>query len=160
MFCPSCGMQAGPGMRFCKQCGTSVTQTTGVVPTSFPTAQHGRSGRGVSGIAWATAVLGICGLGVILGTAIPLAAIGMNPGILAVILLACIALLGGVMFMMVRQMSRLIGAGTSVSALPAPPQQSLPPAYPQPQITTGPVGMPSITEHTTKIFDPHSDRAQ
>jgi hypothetical protein len=162
-FCSVCGTPAVQGMNYCKQCGGQINPTTATVAPyknrydaykATPRPAN-RSGMGISGLAWAIAVASVAGLSVILGTAIPLAAVGLSGPLLGIIILACIAMLGGTVFMLIRQMSRLISAQTNVTAVGPPAQQaSLPPSpYPS-QITTGPVGMPSVTEGTTRIFDP------
>jgi hypothetical protein len=169
-FCSACGTPAVQGMSYCKQCGGQINQTTATVapyknrydaykPPSRPAS---RSGMGISGLAWAITVASVGGLGLILALAVALVAVGLPPLLLALVVLASIAMLGGTVFMLIRQMSRLISAQTNVTAVGPPAQQvSLPPAAYPPQITTGPVEMPSVTEGTTRIFDPtRGDRPQ
>ncbi|HUK91736.1 MAG TPA: hypothetical protein VLZ81_15135 [Blastocatellia bacterium] len=166
-YCSRCGAQAIAGMNYCKQCGEQLGPSTGVVaPPPYrkrypaytpPIASERRSGRGIAGLAWATAIAAVGGLSVILGTAIPLVGVGMSGSLLAIVLLASIAMLGGTVFMLIRQMSRLISAQSNPQQQGSLPQSSLPSPYP-PQISTGPMPMASVTEGTTRIFDPAAPR--
>jgi len=168
-FCSTCGAPATPGMNYCKQCGGPIRQTAETAPAyknryeSYRGVgqQYGRPTRGVAGLAWAIAVLSVGGLGVILGTSIPLLAVGMPAAVLGLIVLAALVMLGGTSFMLIKQMSRLIGHQLQPEMLPPQVSQGAPPLPPAPyppQMATGPVGMPSVTEGTTRFFDPAAPR--
>src|SRR5262252_5128534 len=90
MYCQFCGQQLTAGTNYCKQCG-AATMTTAAL--TRPPARVPRT----ASIVWAIAVLGIGGLGVIFGTAIPLFAIANNPwAVLMVVALALLCLSAGV----------------------------------------------------------------
>ncbi|HEY6330609.1 MAG TPA: zinc ribbon domain-containing protein [Blastocatellia bacterium] len=160
-YCSHCGATNVAGMKYCKQCGEQIgpaTSPTGAYQTAYDPRggmgpQSGRSSRAVAALAWAMAAVSVGGLSIILGTAIPLFGVGFGGHDLSMIILAGIALLGGTVFLLGRQMSRLISLQIGESQSSAA-QRSLPAAYPPPQMQTGPVGIPSVTEGTTKIFDP------
>src|SRR5262249_60425957 len=90
MFCQSCGNQLAPGTNYCKRCGAATMPTAALAhaPARVPNT---------ASIVWAIAVLGIGGLGVIFGTAIPLFAIANNQwAVLMVVALALLCLSAGV----------------------------------------------------------------
>jgi hypothetical protein len=102
-----------------------------------------------TGIAWAIAVLGVGGLAVIFGTAIPLFTVVPNFGI------ACLAMLFGFLVLsvglgaLIRHMQRVMSLATRDR------EQNLPHAAPVAARYIGPKpdGIPSVTEHRTRSID-------
>jgi hypothetical protein len=164
-YCSLCGAANVAGMKYCKQCGGQISPAmsatspyqTAPDPRMGMSLQSHRSSRGVGALAWAMAAVSVGGLSIILGTAIPLFSVGFGGRELSLIMLASIALLGGTVFMLGRQMSRLVGYQIGENQRPAA-QPSLAPVYPPRQLETGPSGIASVTEGTTKIFDPSSQK--
>jgi hypothetical protein len=142
MYCQFCGHPSTPGMNYCKQCGAATIATAALArtPARVPNT---------AGIAWAIAALGVGGLGIIFGTAVPLFAIAGNPGIvLAAMVFGLLALSAGV-GALIRHMQRItmLAAENTERVLPRP-------APPAPRyLDAGPAGMPSVTENTTRSFD-------
>jgi len=100
-------------------------------------------------IVWAITVLGVFGLGVIFGTAIPLFAIvGNSWVVLAAMALGLVGLSAGI-GALIKQLQRL-----TTLAVDNPDRTSprLGPAAPR-YIDSGHGGMPSVTENTTRSFD-------
>jgi hypothetical protein len=65
-------------------------------------------------------------------------------------------------FMLIKLFSRVMGFG-SVSEKPARTAKAFQPALRPPQISGPPIGMQSVTEHTTRNFDPrvyHRDASE
>jgi hypothetical protein len=142
MYCQFCGQQLTPGMNFCKQCGAAAMPTTALARTA-PRVPNTAS------IVWAIAVLGVGGLGVIFGTAIPLFAIVGNSWI--VLLAMALGLLGlsagiGALIRHIQRITTLSLENTD-RLMPRPG-----PAAPR-YIDAGSTGVPSVTENTTRSFD-------
>jgi len=98
---------------------------------------------------WAIAVLGVGGLGVIFGTAIPLFAIvGNSWVVLAAMALGLLGLSAGI-GALIKHVHRLTTLGLENPERTAPRLGPSPPRY----IDSGSAGMPSVTENTTRSFD-------
>jgi hypothetical protein len=142
MYCQYCGHQLAPGMNYCKQCGAAT------VPTAALARMPPQPPR-TAPIAWAIAVLGVGGLGVIFGTAVPLFAIVNNSWIVLVAMaLGLLGLSAGV-----GALIKHIHTLTMLSL--DSPDRVMPrfgPAAPR-YIDTGSTGVPSVTENTTRSFD-------
>ena len=90
MYCQFCGQQLTAGTNYCKQCGAATMTTAALTrpPARVPNT---------ASIVWAIAVLGVGGLGVIFGTAIPLfALVGNSWIVLAAMALGLLALSAGI----------------------------------------------------------------
>jgi hypothetical protein len=142
MYCQFCGHQLTPGMNYCKKCGAAAMQTAALArtPARVPNT---------ASIVWAIAVLGVGGLGVIFGTAIPLFALVNNSWI--VLLAMAVGLLGlfagiGALIKYMHRITTLSLENTD-RLMPRPGPGA--PRY----IDAGPAGMPSVTENTTRSFD-------
>jgi hypothetical protein len=141
MFCQFCGQQLTQGTNYCKKCGAAAAATAAL---ARPPAQTPNT----ASIAWAIAMLGVGGLGVVFGTAIPLFAIVNNSWIvLAAMALGLLGLSAGV-GAMIKHMYRL--TTLSVDSAERPMLRPGPaPRY----LDAGTGGMPSVTENTTRSFD-------
>ena len=142
MYCQFCGQQLAPGTNYCKQCGAAATQTAGIarVPVHVPNT---------ASMVWAIALLGVGGLGVIFGTAIPLFAIVGNSWIVLMALgLGILGLSAGI-GALIKHLHKLTSLSLEISDRPTP---RLGPAAPR-YIESGHTGVPSVTENTTRSFD-------
>ena len=141
MYCQFCGHQLSPGMNYCKQCGAAAMPTTALARTP-PRVPNTAS------IVWAIAVLGVGGLGVIFGTAIPLFAIvGNSWVVLAAMALGLLGLSAGIgaLIKHIQRLTTLSLENTDRAA----PRLGPAPRY----MDAGSAGMPSVTENTTRSFD-------
>lgn len=137
MYCPTCGAEATPGLNYCKQCGASLGPTQ-VMPEP----------RNLAGLYWAIAVITVAGLALLSGTVLGVVGMGLNEAdtIVPIIVFGCLMIFG-VDAMLIRQLSRLVtmvergGISHSKSRPQAPPR-----------LTAPPIGMSSVTEHTTRQF--------
>jgi hypothetical protein len=142
MYCQSCGNQLTPGMNYCKKCGAVAAPTTAL---ARPTARAPNT----ASIAWAIAMLGVGGLAVIFGTAIPLFAIVNNSWIvLSAMALGLFALSAGV-GAMIKYMYRL----TTISDDSSERAMLRPASAARRYLDEGTAGVPSVTENTTRSFD-------
>ncbi|HYP52449.1 MAG TPA: hypothetical protein VEQ42_02855 [Pyrinomonadaceae bacterium] len=155
MFCQHCGAEATHELNYCKRCGGNLNpvgaQDLSVRPAVPPAT--------VWGIGATTFLIVVIGLLIILGFVSMRADRGLSPPALTTIsLFGAMTLLGSVALLMRLWRLLLTGGQTQVVNRPVqlarptatnelPPQKvsALPEAF-------GPV--PSVTEHTTRTFDP------
>jgi hypothetical protein len=168
MYCPNCAAPYSHGLKFCKQCGTQLSDSTSLQQSEPPA----RAPRGM-GAAWALALATVAivlgGLGIVCGTAynmmepiFPGQTRTNDPTAVAIIL----AIFGSIVifstvFMLIRLFSHLIvprhdqihgqrherqtspiKSGKAVTSGPLPVPLPAPPS-----------AIPSVTEHTTRNFD-------
>ena len=151
MYCPSCGSENTTGLKYCNRCGANLgvlTNQSQIVQVNLtkPTL--------IIGIVLAIVTLG--GFGALLGAAMALSTVSRGDDFLAVPVF-------GMMFiclidiLLIRQLSKIINAALKSPAPPEPiGSTSVPQALPQPSrlATAQLAGAPSVTEHTTRFFDP------
>jgi hypothetical protein len=180
MYCSSCGAQATFGLRYCKRCGENLIDTNPLVETAPPPAPS-RIGGAAWAIALATTAITLGGLGIVFShvtdivTPPPWAGnIPRHPGEFIPVAVPMIvfgtAAIFFIVFMLIRLFIRLMNLPPEPSRSDKrnhhsgnqyrPSQVSTP--TPQ-QIQAPPMAVPSVTEHTTRNFDPvfsreHSDR--
>ena len=151
MYCPNCGLEATPGLSYCKRCGGSLT------PLSV-TAQEARTAI-PAGSAWAIGVtnlfLVVGGLAVLFGMLVALAQSGLQPrAIVWLAALGALTIVGSVALSM-RFWMHLLSLSTRGDRLSPTPLKSpagineLGPArrgalFPEPAA--------SVTEHTTRTL--------
>ena len=145
MYCPSCGADSTQGLNYCKKCGANL-----VLPTGSDTSV--RMPR-VGGLFWAVALLTVGGLGVLMGSIIALAAIGVRQEdvFIPIAVVGCFTVLG-IAWLLVRQISRVIDS-TRIPFIPEQRPIPAPPRRDPAQIAGPPLPVPSVTEHTTRTFD-------
>jgi hypothetical protein len=156
MYCPNCGAESTSGLNYCKRCGGNLSEQTQAAwaPNKNVLAAL------ILAVATASIVLG--GLAIIftftLGLIGPQAP-GLSPplnnalpvaGMMVVFGSATIAL---VTLMLMRLFSRVMGFDSSV-AKTIRSQRTLPTDQPYLSIPAPPVGVQSVTEHTTRNFEP------
>ncbi len=147
MYCQSCGTAVPQHMRYCNRCGTQL-----VAPEESPakTAREKRLDEYLDGLFWIT----VFGLAFVLGGTLILKKIALNNWlILGYMVLSSVAFLinfGLSLWGVARihregKTDRITAPSTNTSELAAPADAAaLPPATP----------MPSVTENTTRSFDP------
>ena len=157
MYCPHCSAEHTFGLKYCKRCGGNLSDS--------PQPQSGQvSSWKLTGAAWAIglATVAIClgGLGIVFSTAFDMArplspgqtmTVEATPIALAMIVFGS-ATVFGIVALLIRLFSRLL-TGFQETARSAPLVKPGMTEYPVAQIPAPPVGMPSVTEHTTRNFD-------
>ena len=148
MYCPSCGAES-TGLKYCKRCGINLTgpvQLTEQSPPRLTTA-------GAWGMALATAAISLIGLGIVFASASALAGRpNVDEGIPIVMLVFGSATVFGIVAMLITLISRLMGLAQKPerkAELKSPVANE----HPAAQIAEPPIGMSSVTEHTTRNFE-------
>jgi hypothetical protein len=171
MHCSFCGRLAHTTSRYCNGCGEPLINTnplTEAPPPQGPTRLTGAAWA----IALATTAITLGGLGIVFSTVSRIvspppwvANIPRNPGEIIPVAVPMIvfgtATVFLIVFMLIRLFIRLMNLpAASVQSekykQPGIPQYrpSAVSAPPPPQIQAPPISMPSVTEHTTRNFDP------
>lgn len=157
MYCPNCGAESTFGLNYCKHCGGNLSEAT-----QSPAPPVSKNVWAALILAAATVAIVLGGLGIVFTHA--LAVIGPQPPGFstpvhdAVVVAGMMVLFGSaaVVFstlMLIKLFSRVMGFGT-VSDKPARAAKTFQPAQRIPQIPAPPIAMQSVTEHTTRNFDP------
>ncbi len=156
MYCPNCGAESTFGLNYCKHCGGTLSDTT---QSAEPPARNI-----LAALILAAATVGIVlgGLAIVLTQTLNLIGPqppGFSPPVHDAIAVAGMIVLFGSAaivvstLMLIKLFSRVMGFGSG-SAAPSRPLQSYRPEERPPQIAGAPVAMQSVTEHTTRNFEP------
>ena len=148
MYCPICGSQSTQGLNFCKRCGTNLTAPTG--PSADKPEVIVKPLR-VTGIFWAIASFGMLSIFALMGAVITLAALGADGEAVAGTALFGSAGIVAIVWLLLRYASHYMKLEQNVIE-PARPK-SLDTSPPL-QIDSTPRAVSSVTENTTRNFDP------
>jgi hypothetical protein len=149
MYCPSCGKELTPELSYCNRCGANLK------PVSI---QSGAPPAKLVGAAWAisvaVALVTLGGFGMIFGLVMTLIMRGINlsPGGMFWISFALLVILA-IDWLLVRQLSRVL----DLPQLSANATQSKKPELneqPMQQIEAPREPVSSVTEHSTRTFEP------
>jgi hypothetical protein len=157
MYCPNCGAESTFGLNYCKHCGGGLAEVA--PPNAAPPS---RNIAAALILAAATVAIVLGGLGIVFTEA--LSVIGPQPlGFSApvhdaVAVAAMMVLFGSaaIVFstlMLVKLFSRVMGFGPPSYKQDRPAKTFQPPQRVR-QIPAPPMSMQSVTEHTTRNFDP------
>ncbi len=152
MFCPSCGSENTIGLPYCNRCGANLGALT-----AQPEIIQVNVTKPALIIGTLLAVLTLGGFVALIAGALSLAQVlHANDPPIAVIFFGMIIILTVDIFL-VRQLSKLITASLSSNA-PAPKQGNAlpnrPPVQLQPPLTARLQQATSVTENTTRFFEP------
>jgi hypothetical protein len=170
MHCSFCGKLAHATSRYCNGCGEILVNTNPLAETSPPHTPARLTGAAWA-IALATTAITLGGLGIVFSTVSrivsppPWAAnIPRNPGEIVPVAVPMIVFGTATVFLIVFMLIRLFIRLMNLPAAPAHSEKQRQPPIPQyrpsavsappPQIQAPPMSMPSVTEHTTRNFDP------
>jgi hypothetical protein len=157
MYCPNCGAESTFGLNYCKHCGGNLSETTQSVS---PPASRNVLAAFILAAATVAIVLG--GLAIVFTHTLSLIGPqppGFTPPVHDAVAVAGMMVLFGsaaVVFstlMLIKLFSRVMGFG-SVSDTPARIAKVLPPAVRPTRLPDRPNAMLSVTEHTTRNFEP------
>ena len=155
MYCPNCGADAPQNLRYCKRCGASLYSSAELAGTIAP---RQRLTGAVWALALATIIVGLGGLGIVFGVVGDLAGrTNIGKGLLVpMVVLGSVTVLG-IVAMLIRLISRLLTEGDRGKAYQQParlPRMAGSQDYIQPQIVSPPRVVGSVTDQTTRNFDP------
>lgn len=147
MYCSTCGAEVPVELNFCNRCGANlnaVSQTPApIAPLSF------------NKLALITAMMLILGLGIIFAAADKMMERGLSGVAIVWMTLFGLATLFGVSAMFLRLWSKVSGIAAQPQRPPQPNRQQS--VYEPPraaQLPPRPLGFGSVTENTTRTFDP------
>ena len=160
MYCPSCGTEYTIELKYCNRCGANLS--TEMAATHEPVVVSLTKPTLIVGLT--LVILTIGGFGGLIGGAMGLAAVvhGNDP-LIAIIVLGMLTIMVVDIFL-VRQLSKLISASLSSSTRTQPRRPNVlanpsPVQLPQPS-TPRLQGVPSVTEGTTRFFEPYRSPAE
>lgn len=158
MFCPNCAAEHVYGLRYCKQCGTNLLDA----PT--PQAPAPPAPPKVAGAAWvlalATVAITLGGLGIVFNQAYDLMRsrfpgdiVTGNPMPVAIVMVVFGSLTTfGVVALLIRLFTHLLVPQARGHA--AKGDEAIHAAPPLIQLPAPPSSVGSVTEHTTRNFEP------
>ncbi|HJQ22661.1 MAG TPA: hypothetical protein VKA60_02015 [Blastocatellia bacterium] len=154
MYCPNCAAEHVYGLRYCKQCGTNLLDGPQPAPPAPPAP---KTIAAAWPLALATVAITLGGLGIVFTHAFDL--MRMFPGevrtgeatpVAIVMLVFGTLTICGVVAMMMRLFTHLLVPG----ARAAKGDKAISAAPPLIQLPGAPSSVGSVTEHTTRNFEP------
>lgn len=149
MFCPNCGKTVNAKLKYCNGCG-------GRLAREVEQDKDGTPGKMLDNILTTLSVVVVFGFGILVGLVAVMLGNGVKTEVVTVIVLAYLAAVAGVCFMLVRQVPKLIDAKLKRWSKDAEDDR-------QPQLefaplTTGQLDeyrepAMSVTENTTRTLD-------
>ena len=157
MYCPNCGVQSTFGLLYCKHCGSNLSEEAQL---SSPPASRNTMAALILALATVAIMLG--GLGIVFTNALALVgsqAPGLSQPAAGAVRVGAIMVIFGssaivlVALMLIQLFSRVMGFGSAAekpsgSAKRSRLRQEIP------QILAPPIVVSSVTEHTTRNFEP------
>lgn len=143
MYCSACGHEATIDVNYCKRCGNVLSPQTSLQTKPIS----------LTGPSWAMALMVMVMVGTVFGAVVNMAEMKVSAVALTWMVIAGLSTIIALVALILRQLSRM----TIVN------QQKTVVASSKPQITAElyqarpgalPEHMPSVTEHTTRVFEP------
>ena len=150
MYCQSCGAELPQSLIYCNRCGANLAPLANKVEAVVPSTK-------VVGAVWAismaTAMISLGGFGMILAFAITLVERGVNISDVWGLIFFFLLVILIIAVLLIRQLSKLLGIyhwpGNA-----AEPKGLKPGGQPAAQIDAPREPLASVTEHTTRTFEP------
>jgi hypothetical protein len=146
MYCSSCGTESTPGLNYCNRCGASLsTQALATAPISVA--------KPTFILSVAVIMITLFGFTALIKGATELARneFGKDPVMLMIIMgMATILVID---LMLIRQLSRLVSASIETCRI-ARKKEVAAPKQTSRQLNARPEPVPSVTENTTRAFEP------
>lgn len=164
MYCPNCGIENTTfGLRYCKACGANLNNTNPIVEVAPGTRRS--SAAAAWAIALATTAITLGGLGITFGLVEDIArtipGVPRNPAEVVPVVIPMIIFGSMTVFLIVFMLIRLFTRLMNLPPEPKRAEKSKPamaydyrPHQPTPQHQQIPAPPVSVTEHTTRNFDP------
>src|SRR5262245_11214563 len=151
MYCPVCGAESTQGLNYCKRCGSGLTAP------AFPIEPSANTGKAMAGPLFLVALVAIAGFIALFSTVYNLGERqAFDPRVLIGIMAFGGGTVLGVIGLMVWLLLRLT-PGYRSSRTPDTGRTVLR-DYNAPQLAPPPSTMSSVTENTTRNFDPSAYR--
>lgn len=150
MFCPNCGAEYAQKLNYCKRCGSTMTAPTNTVEVNVPRPR-------LTGLFWAVSLFSLIGLVACFTAFTELAHRGLRDEHLFIPFIFGLFFVFGISALLIWQLARTVSVFRDAVRRPQTEPQALPPAVPQyqpPQLATPPEPVNSVTDHTTRSFDP------
>ena len=145
MYCPVCGAESTSGLNYCKRCGASLSPVTNETEAARPISKP-------LALLLPVALVSIVGLIAFFVSLVHLSHGGVDPRpLIAITAFAGATVLGvvGLLIWLLMQLSGIHRRLSQVEKEPRPTGRSS-----QPQLQARPISVPSVTENTTRNFDP------
>lgn len=155
MFCPSCGAEYTIELKYCNRCGANLNTELATQPQLVPVSLT--KPALILGSIMTFLTLG--GFGMLISGAVELSRTArLDPGsITAIVIVGMLAIVTMDIFL-ARLLTKIINASLSSGAVSQPRRSKIlanAPVMQLPQPATGRLeGMPSVTEGTTRFFEP------
>jgi hypothetical protein len=156
MYCPSCGTEYTIELKYCNRCGANLSTEVAAQPE--PVVMNLTKPTLIIGAVMTLLTLG--GFGIVISGAVELSRnlqLGGDP-VVATIVMGMLTILTADIFL-VRQLSKIINAALSSKTQIQPKRRKAlanPSMGPLPQPSTSRLqGAPSVTEGTTRFFEPY-----
>lgn len=163
MQCPLCGAANTTGLRYCTRCGGNLAQSAPAADIErLRQTEHGWdiekiespgiSGKRLTGIFWAVAAFCMVSLFVLFGISVPLTIFHAPKDVVIPLYMFGPTAIVLIAWMMIKQLSRLVTMMEDDRR--AARQKPRIEAASPPQIAAPPPSFRSVTEHTTRNFEP------
>jgi hypothetical protein len=162
MYCPVCGAESTQGLNYCKRCGSNLAAPTNPIRSGETKPPVRVSAAAPWAMALATVAVTLGGLGIVFSNALYLVR-PIYPGTTGVSGAATIAALMvmfgsatvfGTVALLIRLFSKLLGFGQESHDSHHERKQQTTGEHKPIQLPSPPSGIPSVTEQTTRNFDP------
>jgi hypothetical protein len=146
MYCQSCGMEVTRELNYCNRCGANLNQSSNL-PAQIVRPVN------LTAPTITIALMVLIGMGIIFASITDLARKDVHPAALTWMAICGLGVITGVAALVLRQWANLAGAAKEKERT-FPRQKSVEPSVqmPLPPMRSEPI--PSVTDHTTRTFDP------
>jgi hypothetical protein len=162
MNCPLCGASNTTGLRYCTRCGGNLMQAAPADVERLRQTEHGWdiekielpgiSGKRLTGIFWAVATFSMVTLFLLFALSVPLTIFHAPKDVVIPLYMFGPAAIVLIAWMLIKQLSRLVTMMEDDKR--AARQKPRVEAANPPQIAATPPSFRSVTEHTTRNFEP------
>lgn len=146
MYCPSCGNESVQELRYCNRCGASLSLTGALEKPKSTVAII------VLSIMIMSITLG--GMGIILAALVELKRSGFGEDIMGLFMIFSFLIIGIIDVVLARQISRLLNASAQPGQSSTPKRTAATEPDSPRQIGAMNEPVPSVTENTTRKFEP------